>query len=138
MQTPRETAKPAAASRKMFLWFAFRVACSMPRVSGWPVACHADPSGMDDAHGISAHHIFLSSCVVRCMRVCSLPALLSEAAGRSAAQGRRAFRESGPSLPAQAPESQCLPLLVAEVGEMRENSPEQPPPRGFQGTFTTV
>ncbi len=32
---------------------------------------------------------------------------------------------------AQAPESPHPPRLEAEVGEMRENSPEQPPPRGL-------
>jgi hypothetical protein len=34
-------------------------------------------SGIDDACGISAHHRFLSNCVVQVMRVWSLPALLS-------------------------------------------------------------
>ena len=47
---------------------------------------------------------------------------------RTPARGRRAFRESGPSPPAQAPESPYLPRFEAEVGdsEMRENNPEQP------------
>ena len=41
-------------------------ACSMSRVSG-----------IDDARGISAHHMFLSNCVMQVMRVWSLPAVLS-------------------------------------------------------------
>ena len=39
--------------------------CSMPNASD-----------IDDAYGISAHHMFLSNCVVQVMRVWSLPALL--------------------------------------------------------------
>ena len=34
-------------------------------------------SGIDDACGISAHHMFLSNCVMQVMRVWSLPAVLS-------------------------------------------------------------
>jgi hypothetical protein len=41
-------------------------ACSMPRVSD-----------IDDACGISTHHMFLSNCVVQVMRVWSLAAVLS-------------------------------------------------------------
>ena len=41
-------------------------ACSMPRVSD-----------IDDACGISAHHMFLSNCVMQVMRVWSLAAVLS-------------------------------------------------------------
>ena len=39
--------------------------CSMPNASD-----------IDDAYDISAHHTFLSNCVVQIMRVWSLPALL--------------------------------------------------------------
>ncbi len=39
--------------------------CSMPNASD-----------IDDAYGISAHHMFLSNCVVEVMRVWWLPALL--------------------------------------------------------------
>jgi hypothetical protein len=48
--------------------------------------------------------------------------------GRSAAaRGRRALRESDPSLPAQAPESPYFPRFEAEIGEtrMRENGPRR-------------
>ena len=51
---------------------------------------------------------------------------------RSAARGRRAFRESDPSPPAQAPESPYFPRFEAEVGR-RPNcprQPQQPHPRG--------
>jgi hypothetical protein len=34
-------------------------------------------SDIDDACGISTHHMFLSNCVVQVMRVWSLPAVLS-------------------------------------------------------------
>jgi hypothetical protein len=57
----------------MIFWQTFRLklwrwgaACSMPRVSD-----------IDNACGISAHHMFLSNCVVQVMRVWSLPAVLS-------------------------------------------------------------
>ncbi len=41
-------------------------ACSVPRVSD-----------IDDACGISVHHMFLSKCAMQVMRVWSLPAVLS-------------------------------------------------------------
>ena len=58
----------------MIFWQTFRLklcwrwgaACSMPRVSD-----------IDNACGISAHHMFLSNCVVQVMRVWSLAAVLS-------------------------------------------------------------
>jgi hypothetical protein len=46
---------------------------------------------------------------------------------RSAARGMRPRRESDPSPPAQAPESPYFPRFEAELGEMRENGPRQPP-----------
>ena len=54
--------------------------------------------------------------------------------GRSAARGTRPRRESDPSPPAQAPESPYFPRFEAEpeLGEMRENGPRQPFPRGFR------
>ena len=51
---------------------------------------------------------------------------------RLAARGRRALRESDPSPRAQAPESPYFPRFEAELGEMRENGPRQPFPRGFR------
>ena len=60
--------------------------CSMPRVSG-----------IDDACGISAHHMFLSNCVVQVMRVWSLPAFLSPLAKQHIRYGvtqRTAYRIS--------------------------------------------
>ncbi len=53
-------------------------ACSMPHMSG-----------IDDACGISAHHMFLSNCVVQVMRVWSLPAALSPLATRKRSISRR-------------------------------------------------
>ena len=50
---------------KLLRW-AGGAACSMSRVSG-----------IDEAYGISAHHMFLSNCVMQVMRVWSLPAVLS-------------------------------------------------------------
>jgi hypothetical protein len=61
-------------------------ACSMPRVSD-----------IDDACGISAHHMFLSNCVVQVMRVWSLPAFLSPLAKQHIRHGvtqRTAYRIS--------------------------------------------
>ena len=52
--------------------------------------------------------------------------------GRSAARQMRASRGSDPSPPAQAPESPYFPRFEAELGEMRENGPRQPLPRGFR------
>ena len=52
--------------------------------------------------------------------------------GRSATRGTRSRRESDPSPPAQAPESPYFPRFEAELGEMRENGPRQPFPRGFR------
>ena len=51
---------------RLKLCWRWGAACSMPHVSG-----------IDDACGISAHHMFLSNCVVRVMRVWLLPAVLS-------------------------------------------------------------
>ena len=51
---------------------------------------------------------------------------------RLAARGTRARRESDPSPRAQAPESPYFPRFEAELAEMRENGPRQPPPRGFR------
>ncbi len=53
---------------------------------------------------------------------------------RSAARGTvtRPRRESDLSPPAQAPESPYFPRFKAELGEMRENGPRQPPLRGFR------
>ena len=51
---------------------------------------------------------------------------------RSAARRMRASRGSDPSPPAQAPESPYFPRFEAELGEMRENGPRQPFPRGFR------
>ena len=52
--------------------------------------------------------------------------------GRSAARGTRPRWESDRSPPAQAPESPYFPRFEAELGEMRENGPRQPHPRGFR------
>jgi hypothetical protein len=129
MHTPRETAKPAAASRKMFLWFAFRVACSMPRVSG-----------MDDAHwhGIWAHHIFLSSRVVRCMRVWSLPALLSEAAGRRP-KGGTLFGKAAHTYPLRHPSHSaflCSWRKSARCARTAPNSPRRAVSKGRDSVTT--
>ena len=51
---------------------------------------------------------------------------------RSAARATRASRGSDPSPPAQAPESPYFPRFEAELGEVRENGPRQPFPRGFR------
>ncbi len=51
---------------RLKLCWRWGAACSMPHVSV-----------IDDACGISAHHMFLSNCVVQVMRVWSLPAVLS-------------------------------------------------------------
>ena len=54
-------------------------------------------SGIDDACGISAHHMFLSNCVVQVMRVWSLPAFLSPLAKQHIRHGvtqRTAYRIS--------------------------------------------
>ncbi len=108
------------------LAFTVRVAFRTPRVSG-----------TGDAHCISRGFTFLSNCVVQRMRVWLLPALAillraRLSVGRSAARGTRASRGSDPSAPAQAPESPYFPRFEAELGEMRENGPRQPFPRGFR------
>ena len=109
------------------LAFTVRVAIRTPHVSGTGYA-----------HCTSPHHTLLSNCVVQRMRAWSLPALLflSEPVCRSVgrrpeARPRREL-ESDPSPPAQAPESPYFPRFEAELREMRENGPRQPPPRGFR------
>ena len=59
-------------------------------------------------------------------------AFLGDADGEWGSLGRRRDRESDPSPPAQAPESPYFPRFEAELGEMRENGPRQPFPRGFR------
>ena len=51
---------------------------------------------------------------------------------RLAARGTRARRERDPSPRTQTPESPYFPRFEAELAEMRENGPRQPPPRGFR------
>ena len=55
-----------AQTFRLKLCWRWGAACSMPHVSG-----------IDDACDISAHHMFLSNCVVQVMRVWSLAAVLS-------------------------------------------------------------
>ena len=57
---------------------------------------------VDDACGISTHHMFLSNCVVQVMRVWSLPALLLPLAKQHVSYGvtqRTAYRISAYSVP---------------------------------------
>ncbi len=53
-------------------------------------------------------------------------------------QVTRPRRISDPSPPAQAPESPYFSQFEAELGEMRENGPRQPHPRGFPRVTTTL
>ena len=68
---------------------------------GGPAACHACRPDTGDAYYISRAYTLLSNCVVQCMRVLSLPALLllsepvGRSVGRSAARGRRAGAHFG-------------------------------------------
>ena len=75
-----------AQTFRLKLCWRWGAACSMPRVSG-----------IDDACGISAHHMFLSNCVMQVMRVWSLPAFLSPLAKQHIRYGvtqRTAYRIS--------------------------------------------
>ena len=63
LEVCRTSAPPNPPNPWRWRWGA---ACSMPRASD-----------IDGACGISAHHMFLSNCVVQVMRVWSLPAVLS-------------------------------------------------------------
>ncbi len=108
------------------LTFTVRVAFRTPRVSRTGYA-----------HCISRGFTLFSKCVMQRMRAWSLPALLflSEPVCRSVGRRPEARAHGGKATrphPRQAPESPYFPRFEAELGEMRENGPRQPFPRGFR------